>query len=152
MNSLNIHLKLSHPKKLVTKTDLKAFWRYDKMLFNMRTLNYFAYILLMATNLRFSVSVVQFYGKFGPGYSFDLAFKDLETNKVYEGLFWYPEDENVEPAMVLEADALEEAYKDNFKMHPHFKDYLEIVVKAMPERSTIQAEVDKNKGGSSEVQ
>ena len=106
----------------------------------------------MMSNLRFTVSVVQFYGKFGPGYSFDLAFKDMVTNKVYEGLFWYPEDDRVQPAMVLEADALEETYKDNFSAHPNYKDYLEIVLKSMPEKSLIQAEVDKNKGGSGEVQ
>ena len=105
----------------------------------------------MDAKLRFSVTVVQFYGQLGPGYSFDLAFKDLETNKVYEGLFWYPEDERIEPAMVLENAALEEQYIDNFRAHPHFKDYLEMVVKNMPEKTLLKEEVNKLKGDSNEI-
>lgn len=105
----------------------------------------------MMADLRFTVSVVQFYGRFGPGYSFDLAFKDKESNKVYEGLFWYPEDDRVQPAMVLEKAALEEQYQDNFVAHPHYKDYLEIVLKQMPQKSEIEAELNKNKGDSREV-
>lgn len=105
----------------------------------------------MTTKLRFNITVVQFYGKFGPGYSFDLAFQDCDTKKVYEGLFWYPEDDKVEPAMVLENDAMDEAYKDNFTMHPNYKDYLEIVLNSMPSKKELEDEHVKKSGGSDEI-
>jgi len=96
-------------------------------------------------NLKYLISVVHFYGKLGPGYSFDVAFKDRETSKLYEGLFWYSENDKIESALVIENEALEEIYKDNFKKHPDYKKYLEQIVKMMPEKSILEVESKKLK-------
>lgn len=99
----------------------------------------------MEHKLQYLISVVQFYGKLGPGYSFDIAFKDPNTNRVYEGLFWYAEDDRVESALVLEDEALEEKYRSNFKAHPDYKSYLEMLIKMMPEKKILESESKKIK-------
>lgn len=105
----------------------------------------------MQSNLLYTVTVVQFYGLLGPGYTFDLAFQHKESNKVYEGLFWYPMDDTVQAAMVLEANALNDPYKDNFLAHPHYQDYLLLVMQQMPTKEQLQAEVAKKSGGVDEI-
>lgn len=99
----------------------------------------------MEQKLQYLISVVQFYGKLGPGYSFDVAFKDSNSNRVYEGLFWYSEDDRVESALVLEDEALEEKYRGNFKSHPDYKTYLEELIKKMPDKKILESESKKIK-------
>lgn len=105
----------------------------------------FSYILFVEQDLQYLISVVQFYGKLGPGYSFDVAFKDPKSNRVYEGLFWYAEDNRVESALVLEDEALEEKYRGNFKTHPDYKKYLDVLIEKMPDKKILESESKKIK-------
>ena len=86
--------------------------------------------------LKYQTYIVSLGEKLGPGYTINIAFKDLETNKVYEGLYWLPEDEKIQEALVVEDAALEEKYHGQFSQHPHYISYIEAITKQI-DRSEI---------------
>ncbi len=90
----------------------------------------------MESILKYQTYIVGLGEKLGPGYTVNVAFKDSDSNQVYEGLCWLPEDEAVQAALAIEDAALEEKYRGQFSQHPHYISYIEAITKQI-DRSEI---------------
>ena len=90
----------------------------------------------MENSLKYQPYIVSLGEKLGPGYTINVAFKDKESNKVYEGLCWLPEDEKYEVALAIEDAALEEKYHGQFSQHPDYILYIKAITKQI-DRSEI---------------